>query len=303
MRRTSFLLLAACGGSPGQPSPSEYIFGEGELPEPTAALADVEGALQEGLDLALTLDASPVEAAYNSAMAGSTAQCPYVYTTAEGAYWFDSCTSPGGTEFDGYVYSVSGSGVYDPNTGLLLDYWTAFGGATVRDPQDHVFEIAGTAVRYRGTTEYAGTDVSVSATQLSGTFAWDGPSAAGTWLEDGLDTDFTTQVYSIPLLNAAQIALVGGFGGYGDGWSIAFDENVVTSESVGGLCEDELSGTVAVRAPDGAWYDVMFQGWDGVATDYDGAQCDGCGDVYYEGVAVGVACVDLSEMFATAVSL
>jgi hypothetical protein len=304
MNRTLFL-LAACGSpdgaTDGEAPPSAYILPEGELPVPTAALVDVEAALQDGLDTTLTVDASPVESAYDDAMSGSTADCPYVYATTEGSYWFDSCTSGDGTEFDGYVFSYEGSGVYDPDSGLLLDFWYAFGGATVRDPQDHVLEIAGAAVRYQGSTDLYGYEVRVSSTQISGTFAWDGPSAAGTWLEDELDTDFVSVVQSLPALGGATVALSGGFGGFAGGWSVAYDENFVATEVIGSPCEEELSGTVGVRAPDGAWYDVQFQGWDGVEEDYDASECDGCGELFYQGEPMGTVCVNVAGMLAQAV--
>lgn len=305
MKRT-LLLLTACGsatGSSDAPPPAAYILDEGEVPVPSATPADIAAALQEGLDTTLTVNALPVEAAYDSAMAGSTGDCPYVYTTSEGSYWFDNCTSPDGTDFDGYVFAVSGTGVYDPYSGITLDYWQAFGGATVKDPQGHLLEIAGAAVWYRGTSEFYGTPVFFTSTQIAGTFAWDGPEAAGTWMEEDYDTDFVSQVQAVPSIGAATVVVVGGFGGFRGGWSIAYDENVLVSEAIGGKCEEEVSGTVGVRAPDGTWYDVKFQGWNGVDEVYDASGCDGCGDLFYEGESMGSICVDVDTMLDVAVSL
>jgi hypothetical protein len=148
MRRNNLaglaLLLWACAGPEGsgddsqppaeEPPPSTYIFEAGEPDAPTATLADLQSALQEALDLTLTIHAQPVQAAYTQAMAGSTPACPYVYVTPDGSYWYDTCTASDGTEFDGYVFAYEVEGLYDPYSGLVYDYWYAFGGATVQDP-------------------------------------------------------------------------------------------------------------------------------------------------------------------------
>ncbi|MEQ1503660.1 MAG: hypothetical protein ABMB14_15585 [Myxococcota bacterium] len=284
------------------PPPSDYIFDADTTPVPTASLAELGEALQTGLDLTLTITATPVQEAYDAVMDSSTLACPYVYATPDGEYWYDSCTASDGTEFDGYVFAYEENDLYDPYSGLVFDYWYAFGGATVEDAQGHQLELAGGAVWQKGVGESGGVPLEYYITDIGGTFRWDGPEARGTWLEAGLDPDLTVITYAVPILDASSTTLAGGFGGFADGWALAYDNNTVGSAILGLPCEDELSGTVGLRAPDGTWYDIQFQGSDGTDPDYDAAQCDGCGQAFYQGEPMGEVCADVSTLIAMGVA-
>jgi hypothetical protein len=283
------------------PPPSTYIFEAGDPPAPTATLADIQGALQEALDLTLTIHAQPVQAAYTQAMTGSTSACPYVYITPDGSYWYDTCTASDGTEFDGYVFAYEVQGLYDPYSGMTYDYWYAFGGATVQDPDGHTLELAGGAVTLTARGSYGGTEMIVYQTDVGGTFRWDGVEADGTWLESGIEPDLVAYTTAFPSLEQSTTTVYGGFGGFGDGWAVAFDENVIGGELLGLPCQQEVSGTLGIRAPDGSWYDIRFHGSDGTDEAYDTAQCDGCGEVFYQGEPVGEVCVDASTLLTMGV--
>lgn len=308
-------LLAGCASTsqepdpePGSPAgasevpPSDYVFEEGDLPEPTASLADITEALQVALDLTMTIHGAPVRDAYDAAMVGSTGACPYVYTTPDGSYWYDSCTASDGSEFDGYVFAYEEAGLFDPSSGLVLDYWYAFGGATVENARGDRLELAGSAVSVKGTGTVDGTAYTIYQTDVGGTFQWDGPEAQGTWLSSGIDPDLISNVTSLPSLDQTAIFVSGGFGGFADGWAVAYDDNTIGDALLGLPCAAELSGTIGVRAPDGSWYDIQFQGSDGQDPDYDDARCDGCGDVFYQGEAMGEVCVDFGAMMAMGVA-
>ena len=78
--------------------------------------------------------------------------------------------------------------------------------------------------------------------------------------------------------------------------SIWFDGVWIATEGQGSDCPIEPSGTISIRDDAGDWYDVEFQG-----PGYSGAasfppECDGCGDVWYQGENLGQACVDFSAM-------
>lgn len=78
--------------------------------------------------------------------------------------------------------------------------------------------------------------------------------------------------------------------------AVTFDRVYMYSASVGGACELEPSGTLSVRAEDGGWYDVDFQGpsdSDAIAFPPD---CDGCGQVFYRGEWLGEVCPDLTPL-------
>lgn len=311
MRRTFITaLLWACAGSEGDvpeevspedPPPSPYIFEEGDSPEPTASLQEIGAALQEALDLAMTIHAQPVQAAYARAMAGSTQSCPYVYATPDGSYWYDSCTATDGSEFDGYIFAYEADDFYDPYSGYTYDYWYAFGGATVEDAEGNLLELAGGAVSLTAHGSSYGTEVVVYQSDIGGTFRWDGPEAEGTWMEAGIEPDLITYTTAVPSLGQSSTVLYGGFGGFAGGYAIAFDENVIGGEALGLPCAEELSGTVGLRAPDGTWYDIRFHGSDGTDADYDPSQCDGCGEIFYQGEPMGEVCADPSEILSRGV--
>ncbi len=304
------VLLAACTGESTpdtnddeDPPPSPYIVPEGDPPVPTATLEEVGAALQEALDLAFTVNAGPVHVSYDKAMEGASADCPYVYTTPDGSYWYDSCVSDAGTEFDGYVFSLSADDVYDPRYGFTYSFWYAFGGATVVDADGHVLEVGGGAVTQKVSDEVNGVNLSEYYSLLEGTFDWDGAEAEGTWLESEIDPDLELYAYAATDFGLSYVQLAGGFGGILDGWAVAFDTNGVGSELLDIPCELELSGTVGVRAPDGTWTDVQFDGvTDPYALDeFDPALCDGCGEAFFQGERLGEVCVDVSTLLAAGV--
>ena len=170
--------------------PAPYIVEEDDLPDVTVDLAEAEAALQDAIDLALTVHALPVESSYNAAMSTQGSQCPYYYTTADGTYWFDNCTAESGAEFNGYVFAYGESGVSD-GYGGTFDYWQAFGAATVVDPSGHLLEMGGQAYH---TTGY-GFGFTTYTSVVQGTFAFDGPEGDGTWMGEGVDPDFILYGY------------------------------------------------------------------------------------------------------------
>lgn len=302
--------LAACGGAgddgdgaPPADPPSPYVVDRPDTGAAPPTLGEVERALQAGLDDVLGLDAAPVHAAYDAAMAPSTAGCPYEYVTPDGNYWFDSCATDDGASYDGYVFAYDAVGLTDPYSGMVYDYWAAFGGAVVTDPDGHVLELSGAVTDYHAYLPPDQPPVDVYYVDLSGTFRWDGPEARGTWLAGDYDADLTWQRVVYREYGLGSVYLAGGYSGATPGWSVAFDENQVGHEALGFPCEAELSGTVSVRSPDGAWVDVRF---DGVVpgeegTDAEPGACDGCGVAYADGAALGEVCVSLDALLAGAV--
>jgi hypothetical protein len=194
-------------------------------------------------------------------------------------------------------------GIVEPTTGSVYDYWYAFGGATVVDAQGHTLEVGGGAVVQKVTGEYDGLHLVTYYSDLAGTFGWDGSEAAGTWLDTDIDPDLSLFAYAAPDYDASYVELSGGFGGLLDGWAVAFDTNQVGSVLLGLPCEIELSGTLGVRAPDGTWMDVQFDGPNPDALDdFDAAECDGCGEVWFQGEPMGEVCVDVSTLLESAVA-
>lgn len=275
--------------------PAPYVVDETTAPVLTVDLGEAEAVLQQALDSALQLNALPVQASYDAAMAHQSAACPYYYTTPDGTYWFDTCETEGGADYNGYVFAQGESGLVDPYSGATYDYWSAFGAATVVDPTGQLFEMGGQA--YHTTAWSPGVTQWTSVVQ--GTFGWQGAEAVGSWLEEGLDPDFVILAYlaEVGPTEGRLAYLDGGYGGIGDGWAVAFDANQVSTVVLGSTCPEELSGTVGIRSPDGQWVDVVFDGpVDGEVVPPE--VCDGCGAAFVLGEPVGTVCVDPSALVA-----
>jgi hypothetical protein len=278
--------------SPTEPDePAPYIVPDVGGTVADVDLAEVATVLQDTLASALTVTAIPVQTAYNAAMTGEDSRCPYYYATADGTYWYDACTSDAGTEFNGYAFAYSVQAAPDPYApGGLMDYWQVFGAATVLDNAGGLMELGGVA--YVSHTYGAGYETHTSVVQ--GTFQWDGPEAAGTWMDSDVDPDFAMYSYTVDNLQGALMFVDGGLGGLPGGWAVAFDENQILSASLGSSCGTEISGSIGVRTPEGVWVDVLFDG--DTENPVPAAACDGCGEAYVQGTHVGQVCTDATVL-------
>ena len=178
---TYTLLLVACGGQATleegrADAPAPYVVAEQQPPEASAGVAEVQAALQRVVDRVMSVNARPVEAAYGAAMSDQGGGCPNYYDSPDGSYWFDQCTSDTGADYSGYVFAYGAYQVIDPYSGLPMDYWQAYGGATVDTAGGDRFELAGTAVW----TSVLSPEGDAYQSLVQGTFAWDGAGAADT---------------------------------------------------------------------------------------------------------------------------
>ena len=318
MRSPLLLVLAiACGpaddpagngptgtkDAPTSPStdeePAPYIVDDDGSGPADVDLAEAEAALQDALSTALTVTAVPIQEGYEAAMDGEDDRCPYYYTTPDGTYWYDNCVSDAGTEFNGYAFAYAGVGIPDAYTpGALVDYWSAFGAATVLDSGGDLLELGGSA--YVAHSYGAGFQTWTSVVQ--GTFQWDGPEAGNTWLDSDIDPDFAMYGYAVDTLPGAVMYVDGGLGNLDGGWAVAFDENQIISDSLGSSCGTELSGVIGIRTPEGVWVDVLFDGEPDIEAEVDPGLCDGCGEAWVQGAAVGTVCVDATVLLDWEVS-
>jgi hypothetical protein len=302
----AILLIWGCGsddppggGSPTSPgtepepeAPSPYIGPEGEPPVATADLSEIEAAAQAALDGVRALNGRPVQTAYEVAMLGQEGACPDYYANDYGTYWYDTCTSSLGSTFSGYAFAYFEDDYYDEANDLTYSFWQVYGGGTVVDAVG-LLELSGSAFWLEGST--SDNAASLWQTSVAGTFSYDGPEAAGTWLAgDGNDPDLYMYATRYNMYDANYLYIDGGYSGFGEvGWAASFADLELMDALVGTSCPEEPGGTMAIRAGDGGWYDLLFQG----ATSYSAADddgCDGCADVFFEGDKIGQACVDIA---------
>lgn len=274
--------------------PSPYLVDAQEDPEPSESLASIEAALQRAIDLTMTVNAAPVRAAYEEVMAHQGGGCPYYYATQDGNYWLSNCSSPSGARYDGFVFGLE-SGDVKAENGFVYNTWYASGGATVMDPTGDLFELGGVAALQTVTGMFGKLPYLAHTSVLQGSFQWSGASAAGTFLDEGIDPDLQIALQQLIGLGGTN-TLTGGFSGFDGGWAVAFDENLIFSATLQSACEDEVAGTVAVRSPAGEWYDVRFDGPTEQGQAVPAADCDGCGTAWFHGAEVGEICVDFSSL-------
>lgn len=293
------LLLLAC--APDAPSPetdagddlpSEYIYDEEAAPVAEVDAATVEASLQLVLDGVYSyVDTDPLFAAYDRAMSGQSGSCPAWYNDGDAVFWYDECTSDLGNSYSGYGYELSYEN-YEEG-GYVYNGRALYAAFTIDTSEGYRFDGAGLAYALSYSTD---TDT-VAYKVVQGTFRWDGPEAAGSWMDVGLSPDLTLATYTT--LNAPGGVYIYADGGVSplDGAMVAasFADVFIISEEFGSNCSAEPSGTISLRTADGAWYDVLFDGPTESAMIVDEADCDGCGSVWYLGEHVGDACVDFSS--------
>ncbi len=274
-------------------APSPYIAPEADAPEPTADLGEVAAAAQAALDGVRAFNGRPVQAAYDAAMVGQEGACPDYYANDYGTYWYDACTSSLGTTFSGYAFAYFEEDYYDPSYDITYSYWQVYGGGTVEDATS-LLELSGSALWLEGVTSDGLAQLFQSS--VSGTFSYDGDASAGTWLAgDGGDPDLFLYATTYPTFDAKYLYIDGGYSGFGEvGWAASFADLELSNAGTGTTCPEEPGGSMAIRAGDGGWYDLIFHG----ATSYtvaDEAECDGCANVFFEGAAIGQACIDVTS--------
>jgi hypothetical protein len=293
-----FALLAGCPADEPAPvdetpeAPAPYIFEEDAPPVADLDVGELEAAIDAAVDLALTLNATPIFPAYQAAMVGSESACPSYYEADGNVYWYDQCTAGTGASFSGYsFYQVYENA--DFGDGALYNGQAVSGVAEVVTADGYTFQSGGSAYILSSATE----TYTAYTSMIAGAFAWDGPEAEGTWLAEGVSPDVTMVAYNTAYGNFMQ--LDGGLSGLGGALdTVVFDTVVIYEEALGSTCPTEPGGVVSVRDASGSWYDVVFDGPAGFDAESDPSLCDGCGEAYFRGEPLGSVCADFTTLLA-----
>ena len=285
------------GASNSGPPVVDPPTGDYLAPEDPDSAADLDitalsAAVNEALAVALRLHGGPPVAAYRELIAEADASCPVFGTSGGTPYWFDSCTTAAGAHFDGYGYQyeyvdqADGETTWNGFAVSMAGSITGAGGATL--------EGSGSAAFLTGGNIY-GQDVWYSVVQPG--FSWNGASAEGTWLADGLDPDLVWYaVRGVDDIGAA--ATLNGSAGVGSESvaALVFSDILLIDEAFGSSCPMEPAGSISVLDNEGHWIDMEFDGpaWEGTPTPE--ALCDGCGAAWYRGTYLGEVCVDFAPL-------
>jgi len=288
-------------GDDSTPDPEEddepYLSDDTDVDLPSFDAEAVGAALGAAMTDARQISAVPVVAGYFEATAGMDETCPGWLNFDGTEYWYDYCTTLDGTTFDGYGAHVLFED-YPLGDGNYWDGYQISSLGSVTTPAGDVFEAAGAA--YVLWTEASDGGL-IYQSYVEGGFSYDGPAAAGTWLEDNLSPTLSTYAIAYP-----------GFGpGADDGNAIVlsgqvlvedasvaavvFEELFIYDETLGSPCPSEPDGMISVLNTSGVWVDLVFDGgqW-GEAV--DPAVCDGCGSAWYQGNLLGEVCADFSGL-------
>lgn len=290
MRAAALTLTALCacaGASDDTDAPADelpYVLPDDAVDEPPAEVdvAALTASVQAAFDAALGLHALPVITAFGAAATDHDEACPPIWTETETALqWYGDCTTEGGTTYAGYAL-YEAAAVYDETFDGTTTY--LYGAGSITTAEGHTLLVGGTAAVSTGMTDEGPSGQST----VTGSFAWDGPDAAGTWLADGTELDLT-----MAWLRAEWGRYV-----FFDGAMVPSTGSPVHFSQVAVLdviCPNEPGGMVSVRGPDG-WVDVTFDLDLNAPEATPAAACDGCGRATYRGVDVGELCIDVDGL-------
>jgi hypothetical protein len=276
------------------------------VPLSPADVVQVEQAVEAFLLQALAFDFEPVQTAVANLESVREPGCPALTESVAGPLWVDDCTTSAGRRFFGnFIYLVNGWEDYVDDQLLpdIVSPWGAVaepGWAVPTEPP--LLDAEG----YQGFCT-VGNDSNTA--HFSGEYnqlqvTWEGLAARELllegqlidtrqdegWVAEGLEPNLR-RVELRGDAGGELIFLHGGVGDLSTPWSTVWATEVVLGDAATtDLCPEEAHGLLAVRSPEGAWYDLTFDG------DAGGA-CDGCGSITRSGVEVGTACPDLTLTF------
>lgn len=299
------LLLIACQSNAEKETaatavPVPYIYEGDDLPAASVSAADVEGAVAEGLSVAMSLMAPPVFPAYQAAMAGAENGCPNYYDYDGNLYWYDNCTTNGGSSYSGYSFYTTYEDV-DDGAGSIYNGESLSGVAQIETGRGYRFEAGGSAYYYtldHSKQNDSDADYTMFVSIVQGAFSYDGAEAENTWLSEDLAPDITFYAYYVPDYDGRVVSLDGSVGGLSGSLPYVVFDNLTLFEQGLSTCTREPGGGLSVRGTDGYWYDVIFDGPVEFGEQVDSSLCDGCGRLYFQGEEIGEVCADVSTMLA-----
>jgi hypothetical protein len=291
------LTIAACEAEPDavlEPSPWIYEDDRDEA-TPTMTGDDVAAAIEQALAAAVLVEPSTPYQRYEQIAQMGDGDCPTRFDVYEEGldtdYWISECTASTGASFSGFAYRVGYADAMQD--GFRLNGFVLQFSGRVDGPGGEMAQGSGLLGDVVGVSD----DLIYYQRIVNGSFAVDADAAAGTWMDGAVETTLTRQAYVVPTTPGAQaMQLAGALSMVGlPLGSVSFTDVIIGTEVVGG-CPLEPSGTISGRDAEGNWYDVTFDGPAELGQPYDGAGCDGCGELWFRGQEMGTACVDFSSL-------
>ena len=310
---TQLFLLAGCT-APAEDTAAELdVFqyaGDAE-PVPQLDHDDLEELSDRVFESLFAYNAQPMIDVYRSLVDQETdTTCPTYFATEGSDYWIAAadgaggqdtegeqggCVTDLGTEFRGWAYTQFQEDEEDEVWVTTKDYVSAL--AWIWPTDGTRYECAGTLLTSVQTQTGDGL-MTLAESRIEGVFGWNGTGIEGTWTARGELPDL--EINSSSILQQRALEIEGGVSNLQD-----YDE--IDAFSMQGMsfknefrCALEPSGVLSLRAPDGNWYDITF---DGPTEDQEDIQsseadCDGCGVATFRGEVLGMVCPDFSPILS-----
>lgn len=275
--------------------PGEYVYtpeDESVVFDPVAAAASLEAFF----DVVYTLNSAPVIDAYFDTLNLASSDCPSVYPgQGEDLFWISStCETETGTRFSGYAsyYEYNNESVFRSDD-------VRYSGAQLRgvgqvvEPDGTTLWMEGEVYNLVGQQD----DLTVHYSSMEGWFSWDRPEVLDIWLgDDRVNPNLELRASSSGAYRKLEIE--GGVSGLSGGYeSIYLSDISLGAISSNPECQLEPEGALWLRADNGEWFELIFEG--GPAS---GSNCDGCGRVFQGIDELDPLCVDFSRLLAWSVS-
>ena len=260
------------------------IVEQGTPPEDTAYLADLDSSPTPDLEVAQALlqqaivDLSNVRLdgvldVYFSMMENTDNACPRWYNDGNGLYWADTCQSQSNVSFQGVgTLNRYVDGTADENGNTWYGRQIYCEG--VLENEDTRLSCGGNATQLYGTSSN-GDDVFYLYSS-SHTILFEQEIFV-----PEVESYASKNEFGEAIFYSALLPIDSGF--------VQFQQQLLSSFD----CSLEPSGAQNIQVSDtgDSWLYVVWHGDEG----QDSEQCDGCGDVYFQGEAIGSICVDFSS--------
>ena len=256
----------------------------------------LEDQLQAVLDVVVDLHAKPIITGFLEVYGARDDACPTVQSFGTSTVYNGSCTTTSGATWDGQGTYYEFSEMLLTGSSHLYTGQEIFASTEVVTADGETWKGIGKAKSWHGVPNDEDTDPRWFS-WVEGDFLWEGDP--DTWVSQGLSLDLKLTLTRVADSGDQSVELKGAVGGVGDaGESVYFDELRLFAQALGSDCEQEPEGIVSVRAADGGWYELSFDGDSDPNDDMVEGTCDGCGAASYRGEALGEVCVDWSVLYA-----
>ncbi|MBM74624.1 MAG: hypothetical protein CMK59_04415 [Proteobacteria bacterium] len=218
---------------------------------------------------------------YDQAMLLSDEACPQFFYNEYGPYWLDECISESGARFSGYGARTEYEDFEDEN-GSILSGSQIYGFGEMELPTGEILVLSGGSVLLEGVDSY-NQNIYSQAHDHGYSFIIEGERQELTRLNQYA---FSNQQGGLGIYTQGVLEFSKGTLMFEDFWAV--------NEQGGTACPEEYGGKLSFFDEAYGWINVYFDGPSSLDFWAEGEDCDGCGNVFYQGGFYGKICLDPS---------